>query len=140
VVTIYIHRAPIGDASVRFAFDAGVVHLIKTVVPPRYRKWNAATKTCQVGGLYLDQLSAAARLSGYTVIDDGVSSWARREPRRAPTTDWAEALFAAVGPDRADAVHRALTRVLHPDVASGDALLMRQLNVARDRRGRRAAA
>ena len=47
-------------------------------------------------------------------------------------TDWAAHLFRAVGPRRAPAVHRALTRVLHPDNAvTGSHELQRQLNDAK---------
>jgi hypothetical protein len=42
-------------------------------------------------------------------------------------------LLDAVGPARIEPVHRALARVLHPDVG-GDTALMQQLNAARDRR------
>jgi hypothetical protein len=42
-------------------------------------------------------------------------------------------LMEAVGPQRREAVFRALTRVLHPDVTGGDnTLQQQQLNEARD--------
>lgn len=38
-----------------------------------------------------------------------------------------------MGPERTDAVFKALTRILHPDIAdTGDTELQRQLNDARD--------
>lgn len=39
-------------------------------------------------------------------------------------------LLAAVGPARVTAVHRALTKVLHPDTPTGDTALQQQLNDA----------
>lgn len=45
--------------------------------------------------------------------------------------DWAVSLFQAVGEDRAPAVHRALSTVLHPDKPTGSAELQQQLNDAR---------
>jgi hypothetical protein len=42
-------------------------------------------------------------------------------------------LLDAVGKDRVEPVHRALVKVLHPDVG-GDTKLMQELNAARDRR------
>ena len=44
---------------------------------------------------------------------------------------WAELLFRAVGPGRADAVFKSLARVLHPDAPGGDAELMKALVAAR---------
>ena len=54
-------------------------------------------------------------------------------PRRNGNTQtWAQTLFSAVGADRADQVHRALTRILHPDnPETGDTTLQRELNDAR---------
>jgi hypothetical protein len=58
----------------------------------------------------------------------------RRPPPRATSTDWCGPLFSAVGPDRREAVFKALVRVLHPDNAkTGDTKLMQDLNAARDR-------
>ena len=54
------------------------------------------------------------------------------EPRRAHVSDWATALFDAVGPARREPVFRALSKVLHPD-AGGDSELMRALLEARGR-------
>lgn len=45
---------------------------------------------------------------------------------------WAEQLFRAVGRDRRDTVHRALTKIFHPDLQNGSKVLMQQLNDARD--------
>jgi hypothetical protein len=54
-------------------------------------------------------------------------------PRRnGNSPSWAQALFSNVGPDRADQVYRALTRILHPDnPRTGDTILQRELNTAR---------
>lgn len=58
----------------------------------------------------------------------------RQSPRGGPASaDWADTLLRAVGPDRHEAVFKALTRVLHPDAATGDEDLMKDLNQARDR-------
>ena len=45
-------------------------------------------------------------------------------------SDWARILFRRVGPARAGPVFRSLSRGLHPDVATGDAQLQRELNAA----------
>lgn len=50
-----------------------------------------------------------------------------------PSCSWAEQLFQAVGKERRDQVHRALTKIFHPDLQSGSKVLMQQLNDARDR-------
>lgn len=49
--------------------------------------------------------------------------------------NWAEVLLSKLTPEQADKAHKALTRVLHPDVG-GNTELMQQLNVARDLTGR----
>jgi hypothetical protein len=142
---LYVSRALTGDASVRFAFDAGVVALIKVVVPPRYRKWHANTKTWGIGGRYVDAVIRAARIAGQRVIDDSTGGRATGSgervdrPRQRMITTWAETLFAAVGPERAEPVFKALVKVLHPD-AGGDTQLMQDLNRAHDQLGRGAAA
>jgi hypothetical protein len=41
-------------------------------------------------------------------------------------------LFHAVGRERRDKVHRALTKIIHPDLQNGSKVLMQQLNDARD--------
>jgi hypothetical protein len=62
----------------------------------------------------------------------------RRHDDPEPATEaadrsWAVVLMEAVGPQRREAVFRALTRVLHPDVTGGDnTLQQQQLNEARD--------
>jgi hypothetical protein len=50
---------------------------------------------------------------------------------RRTTAYWASMLFTTVGPDRAKSVHRALTKVLHPDNPNtGDDTMWRELNDA----------
>jgi hypothetical protein len=44
---------------------------------------------------------------------------------------WAKDLFRRVGPTRRDDVHRALTKVLPPDTATGDTRSQQELNDAR---------
>ncbi len=46
---------------------------------------------------------------------------------------WAQIMFRRVGHHGADAVYRALSRVLHPDSPTGDTSLQRELNEARNR-------
>jgi hypothetical protein len=48
-----------------------------------------------------------------------------------PLESWATRLFEVMGPDRAKSVHRALSKVLHPDNQyTGDETLFRELNGA----------
>jgi hypothetical protein len=55
------------------------------------------------------------------------------DTRTPDTAQWAHALLRRVGPLRREPVFRALTRILHPDnPATGDAVLQRELNTARD--------
>lgn len=104
------------------------------------RKWRPDEKCWTVGLSTVDALADALRAVGETVFvtrADGTpwtSGRAEHGHRAAPSSSWAESLLGAVGPERADAVFRALSRVLHPD-AGGDTALMQQLNAARTRGG-----
>jgi len=86
-----------------------------------------------------DIVAARARALGCTVRHDHPPRAATPPPpppgspsRSTGASPWAEQLFAAVGPDRAESVFKALTRVLHPDVG-GDTELMKELNAAREK-------
>jgi len=77
-----------------------------------------------VDSAYAAPLAAAFTELGCTVV--GV------ETRTPSACDgWAQHLFRAVGPSRVTAVHRALSKVLHPDVPTGSGVLQRELNDAR---------
>jgi hypothetical protein len=103
------------------------------------RKWDPVGKCWTVPLPFVPDLADALRAAGSTVHvtkPDG-TPWASGrtgEGRRdTPAADWAEQLLRAVGPDRAERVHRALVRVLHPDAEGGSTELMAALNRARDR-------
>jgi hypothetical protein len=107
-----------------FAYDATLVALVKTV-PAWARSWDRTTRQWQIHPDYADELADAMRQCGCEVIgiDDA--------PSRADLS-WAQALFRRVGAIRADAVFRALTKVLHPDnPVTGNPQLQRELNAAR---------
>lgn len=131
MTTIHITRDPLGfNATVRFAYNADLVDLIKFTVPAGARSWDPAAKAWTVDAPFADILTPRFRALGHHVEDHGRPN--PPPPRRpAPPTTWAEQLLTAVGPTRQEAVFRALTRVLHPDTATGDTALMQQLNNAR---------
>lgn len=131
VSTVWVLRDPATrTARVRFPYDPALVELIKAVVNPASRSWDKPTKSWIVDSLAVGDFLLHARRLGH-VIEDGRGT--PPPPRQAPPrgADWAVELFAAVGPARAESVFRALTRVLHPDVATGDTVLMQDLNNAR---------
>lgn len=104
------------------------------------RRWLPDSRAWRIGVTFVDDCADALRAAGCEVFvtrPDG-STWTSGRPgtghRSTPAEDWAGRLLDAVGPDRAEAVFRALTRVLHPDTGSGDTVLMQQLNTARDQR------
>jgi len=110
--------------TVRFPYDALLVELLKSRVPSYARTWNSAGKCWTVDSAYAAPLAAAFTELGCTVV--GV------ETRTPSACDgWAQHLFRAVGPSRVTAVHRALSKVLHPDVPTGSGVLQRELNDAR---------
>lgn len=128
-------------ATLRCPYNPSVVETIKRVVPSALRSWEAPEKAWKVHVDWVDSLAAELRQGGHTVRKTVKTAPPPPPPRSAPMENWANALMDAVGPARIEPVHRALTRVLHPDVAGGDTVLMQQLNAARDQRltGRRAA-
>ena len=110
--------------TVRFPYDALLVELLKSRVPSYARTWFSADKYWTVDSAYAAPLAAAFTELGCTVV--GV------ETRTPSACDgWAQHLFRAVGPSRVTAVHRALSKVLHPDVPTGSGVLQRELNDAR---------
>lgn len=136
MTTVRVNRDPPG-ARVTFPFDGDVVELIKTL-PSGARRWDPVRKSWWVGPLEVDALITILETGGHRIVGDWTR--ARQEsappPRRPRDTaqGWADALFVAVGTSRTEPVYRALTKVLHPDVATGDTDLCQQLNAARDRR------
>ena len=113
--------------TVRFPYDALLVELLKSRVPSYARTWFSAGKYWTVDSAYAAPLAAAFTELGCTVV--GVET---RTPATSSACDgWAQHLFRAVGPSRVTAVHRALSKVLHPDVPTGSGVLQRELNDAR---------
>jgi len=114
--------------TVRFSYDPLLVKLLKSRVPSYARTWNSAGKLWTVDSVYAAPLAAAFTELGCT----GVGVETRTPSATSSSCDgWAQHLFRAVGPSRVAAVHRALSKVLHPDVPTGSGVLQRELNDAR---------
>ncbi|GJN99117.1 hypothetical protein NJB1907f44_48960 [Mycobacterium marinum] len=113
-----------GRATVRFRYDPAVVSLIKSTVPSFARSWDAQRRVWFIDTDWTPALAAELAGRGHTVTGHAART-------TDGGSDWATALFRAVGPQRTPAVHRALTRVLHPDTATGCPVLQRELNDAR---------
>jgi hypothetical protein len=118
-----------GWHTVRFAYDPGVVAVIKQTVPGYARSWKPQSHTWRVDPSWVPVLADMLRVLGHSVTGlDG-----RRHDDRARDrgdADWARALFRRVGPQRHATVYRALSRILHPDTDTGDTALQRELNAA----------
>jgi hypothetical protein len=119
-----------GDVhAVTFAYNPDVVETIKLVVPSFLRSWNPDRREWLIlEPVYATQLADTLRRLAHTIIglDDP-------PPQRQHTTDpagWARAVFARVGPSRAPVAYRLLSKLCHPDTATGDHLLMQELNQA----------
>ncbi len=123
------------EYAVSFAYNVAVVELLKSTVPGYARTWAKERKEWSVEHLWADTLAAALRAAGHTVVglEERQQQKQQRRPRDPDPATWARILFARVGPDRRQAVYRALAKVLHPDVATGDTVLQRELNDAHDR-------
>jgi hypothetical protein len=96
------------------------------------RRWLPDLKCWRVDASMVNALADALRAAGEDVFfTAGGRDTSRPSSPSTPSPTWAEHLFAAVGPARHDAAYRALSKVLHPDVDSGDRVVMQQLNDAR---------
>ena len=114
-----------GTYGVTFRYDPELVELLKVTVPPYARSWSPPRREWIIEAVYARELAGILRRLGHTTIgledahDDSCKGWAHH-------------LFRAVGPHRTPVVHRALTKVLHPDnTDTGSTELQRQLNDAR---------
>ena len=111
------------EHAVTFDYDADVVDLLKTV-PKNFRSWRPETKQWRIASWYSPILARSLRQHEHHTVGIDV-----RDPpphRNGHTQSWAQALFSTVGAERADQVHRALTRILHPDNPdTGDTTLQR---------------
>ena len=114
--------------SVRFAYNPALVDLVK-LIPGHARKWDPTGKVWTVQAHYVHGLAADMRARGCTII--GLDQ--PEPPTPGGGTDWASALFTRVGKARADSVFRALSKILHPDMETGDSTLQRELLEARER-------
>ncbi len=123
-----------GGAEVRFPYNRELVDLLKAHVPYDEREWDPDRKvwTVWAASLYLDAFLSGAIYYGHEVLDLRKKQETPPPPQE-PSPSWADALFQAVGPERANAVYRALSRVLHPDTEHGDHELMVQLTDARQK-------
>jgi hypothetical protein len=111
--------------TVRFAYDPAVVAAIKQTVPGYARSWHPHSHTWLVDPFWAPVLADTLQALGHTVT--GLQPAQRQAHGDA---DWARALFKRVGPQRYGPVYRALSRILHPDTATGDTRLQRELNTA----------
>lgn len=138
-ITVALHDR--NTLAVHFKYDELIVLALRTIHGAR---WNPSLHAWVIPRSQADTLEAAlspwvpyviwhmAEPENPHALYAQFSRWANgAAPCPIREDGWAEALFAAVGPAWADAVFRALTRVLHPDVG-GDADLMRDLLDARD--------
>jgi hypothetical protein len=116
-----------------FAFDAEVVELIK-MIPHTARSFDSATKQWTVKHGHVNGLVANLKKMGHTVIGlDDAKDDTKRDPK--PDADPFLALLEHVGTTRAAATYKALSKVLHPDTATGDNRLQQQLNDAYEMNG-----
>ena len=116
--------------AVRFQYDPSIIGILRTV-PGAY--WSPTDRAWLMPSAY-DYVLESALAHWPVQWAPGTQPYREsRLPEPAVTSiSWATALLAAVGPTRADAVFRALSKVLHPDVSTGDTELMRALIEARN--------
>lgn len=141
--------------TIAFSYDPKLVTLLKDTICFRY--WNKGRKVWIVERNVISQGDIAAFIQlaeklSHKVVDrrtkesfDFTRNYRKKKAPPPPpppppplkgADTWADTLFRAVGPDREEVVFKALTKILHPDVKTGDEKLMKQLNQARDSRRR----
>ncbi|MBZ4580995.1 hypothetical protein GBP75_23215 [Mycobacterium avium subsp. hominissuis] len=107
-----------------FRYDPDIVEAIKTL-PSWDREYDPSRKQWTI-----ENADAASELAS-TLADIGCNVTGLTPAAPVGEIQWAVELFKAVGPQRADAVARALTKVLHPDTPTGSTRLQQQLNDAK---------
>jgi len=152
--TVTITREPgaFSDTwQVRFRYQRAWVELLKDTVPGYDREWDPDRRVWVIADASVQELAEALAAVGASV------QWVNEDPYRTrhrshrtggdagppppppprggtDTCPWARVLLDAVGETRREPVFRALSKVLHPDTATGDAALMRELLEARETR------
>ena len=116
--------------SVRFRYNEELVELVKAAVDWRDRAWSPTDRCWYIDRWMVCQLVDELTAVGATVRWEDADSPCRRQQQAEPPSawaqpSWAELLMTAVGEARRDAVFRALSKVLHPDVVeTGDTALI----------------
>lgn len=126
------------NASIRSPFDAK--DIIKSMPE---RAWDATQRLWVIPAGDVDELKTALQAAGFEVLVITQPSHSRERERADPPPrangrhggTWADAMFAALGPELAAKAYKALSRALHPDLG-GSTEHMQILNAARDRNGR----
>lgn len=125
-----------GELWVAFPYNRDIVDAMRGV-PTAH--WEPSQRVWVVNFVYDIDLALALSEWGDQVewrgCDDPLSHtrYDAPEPQASPSgPSWAQVTLAAVGAERADAVFRALSKVLHPDTPTGSDELMRQLIEARE--------
>lgn len=107
-----------------FSYDPAVVDAIKFVVPGGGRSWNPEIKEWRISDFYIDDLIWYLKKHDHQVTMANLDA-------PAGGGNWAQVLLERVGPDRAQVVFRALSKVLHPDnPRTGDETLQKELVTA----------
>jgi hypothetical protein len=127
VAAVIVFRFCDGAYRVRFSYDPDLVELLKTTVPAWARSWDPGAKEWAVRVEFGRTLASAIGAAGHQAVG-------LKEPRAGVDgAGWGDVLLDAVGPTRHQPVFRALTKILHPDAATGDGRLQQQLSDARER-------
>jgi hypothetical protein len=109
--------------AVTITYDPIVVDVLKLTVPSYARSWRKPRREWLIEVQYAKALADALRRLGAVVI--GLEP----EPSSSIHDHWARAVFQRVGPTRAAAAYKLLSRVCHPD-HGGDHQLQIELNQA----------
>ena len=109
-----------GFTDVKSRYDAGVVGIIKDVVPHRHRTFDAQSKVWTVENLYVDDLVEALGAAGHMVGDADIPAqpktfWNTDEPGEYAHRKATE-IMKDISPDQRGAVFRAMARILYPDM------------------------
>ncbi len=113
--------------AVTFTYDPMVVEMLKLTVPSYSRTWSKPRREWLIETMYGKPLADALGRLGCTVI--GLDDPPAQRQHGTDPAEWARAVFRRVGPSRASATYKLLSRVCHPD-HGGDHQLQLELNAA----------
>ncbi len=119
---------PAGDVVLSFPYVRGFIDELKHRIPRSYRSYDPDTKRWRVDCCYADE----AEELFYRYFPDAKGSHYTAKAQAPALPDWCLTLYVLPSAPRpvVDAAYKALSKIYHPDTATGSHEKMKQLNSA----------